>query len=71
MELFDLLGQDQTRPLVMAAWRCAIIIHGAPYVEVAGDLVLPQWCADSLASQVSRVTTSTSLDPAHQNSEAV
>ena len=54
MEQFVLLGLDQTRPLVMAAWRCATTMYGAPYVEVAGDLVLPQWCAVSLASQVSR-----------------
>ena len=46
-------------------------VHVYMYVEVAGAIMLPQWCADSLASQVSRVTTPTSCDPTHQYSDAV
>ena len=46
--LFVLLEQDQTRPLAMVGWRCAITTHGAPYVGImAGALMLPLLCAVS------------------------
>ena len=46
--LFVLLEQDQTRPLVMVGWRCAMTTHGAPYVGImAGAIMLPLLCASS------------------------